>query len=102
MRGRELCPGNREFATTASGANDDLVCRKPQPALGLDSVRIGKASHTAQLINSYAEAIQLRAKGRVCSDVFNDFPYASEQTRVVEPRLADSNAIPLELARVAH
>jgi hypothetical protein len=56
----------------------------------------------APFINNYAQIVQLRAERRVSAYVFHDFPYAREQACVVEYRLADSNAVPMELARVAH
>ena len=71
---------------------------KPQPALGFDSVQIGEARGAGLLVDGHSQGINLPAQGRMRSHIVDDLAHAREQPRVVQHRLAGSDAVQTELA----
>jgi hypothetical protein len=65
-------------------------------------VRVCETGGATLLMNRYAEVVQLPAKGRALAYVFNYFPNALEQPRVVKERFSDGYTIPSKLSSVSH
>jgi hypothetical protein len=49
----------------AAGANDDLFSLEPEPALGLDGVRVHEACGASMLLDSHSQRIDLSAQERM-------------------------------------
>jgi hypothetical protein len=86
------------LAAHAARANNDLFRLKPQSALGFDSVQIGEARGAGMLVDSHSQRINLPAQGRMRTNIVDDLAHPREQPRVVQHRLADSDAVQTELA----
>jgi hypothetical protein len=63
-------------------------------------VRVCETGDTTLFVNNYAQTVEQRAEGRVRAHFFHDFTNARKQTRVVEQRLADNDAVAPEAASV--
>ena len=60
--GGQLEAGNRQPAARATRAEDDLVGLEPQPALGLDGVRIDEARRAGAFVDRHTETIHVLAR----------------------------------------
>jgi hypothetical protein len=63
-------------------------------------VRVCETGDATLFVNSYAETVEQLAEGRMSAHFFHDFTNARKQTRVVEQRLADNDAVAPEAASI--
>jgi hypothetical protein len=98
---RQLETRNREPPAHAASANDDSFCLKPQPAFTFDRVRVGEVRNASVLVDGHSQGIELRAQGRMCAHIVNDFAHANKQPGIIQYRHTYPNPILTQLLSVA-
>ncbi len=83
MRGRELGTRNPEAPAQATGAYDEFVGLKSQPARGFDGVLIGEARGASPLVDTDSRSVDLCPKSRMGLDIGDDLTHALEQVRII-------------------
>ncbi len=101
MRGSPLEARDREPPARAARAEDDFACFKPQPAFGLDGVRVDEARGAGLFVNGYPNAFEVFAPDRMLVQVVDDLAHARDQLGILKDRLAHRDAVLTELSSLS-